>query len=289
MSFASEVKRELLGLNLMPCCKDAVVAGILQANGEIIIEQGKMNVKLLTPLPSLIRFLAPVLKNKYNLETETLYLERTNINKSRIYCLTTKTGGERLISDYHLMPFDSITLDDELIENDCCKSSFIRGLFIAKGSINDPRKSDYHLEIVLKKPETAVMVQNILASNGIDVKLSNRRGLSLIYIKRSETISDFLAYVGANSGVLHFEDLRIRRDLNNSVNRVMNCDIANAQKSLEYCERQLNAIKFLKDHQYDLKLSVRLQDAIRLREEYPDATLAELSEYSENILGKHIS
>ena len=176
-----------------------------------------------------------------------------------------------------------------MIENDCCKRSFIRGCFISKGSINDPRKSNYHLEIVFKKPEMALMVHDILENDGIESHLTTRRNQSLLYIKRSETISDFLAYMGANSGVLHFEDQRIMRDLKNSVNRVMNCDIANASKSLQYCNDQLSAIEYIKSHGYYKKMTIRLQDAIKLREEYPEATLQELSDYSENILGKHLS
>ena len=289
MSFASEVKKELLSLQMMPCCRDAMLAGILQGSSEIILSNKGMNLKIETPLPSLIRFLAPLLKSKYQCETQTSFLERTNINKSRIYVLEIKTNAERIINDYHLMPFDTLTLDDELLENDCCRRSFIRGAFISKGSINDPRKSNYHLEICFKKAETAVIALNILEAEGLTSKLSTRRGQSLLYIKRSEVISDMLAFMGANSGVLHFEDLRIMRDLKNSVNRVMNCDIANASKSLQYCKEQLEAINYLKDHGFDKHLSLRLQDAIRLREEYPEATLSELSEYSENILGKHLS
>ena len=289
MSFASEVKKELLGIDTMPCCKDAMAAGILQGASEIVLSGGQMHLTIKSVLPSVIRYLAPSLKAKYQLETETSYLEKTNINKKRIYCLKILSKSERLINDYHLLPFDTITLDDELIENDCCKRAFIRGSFIAKGSINDPRKSTYHLEMLFRKAEIAVIVQNILAQNGIKMKLTTRKNQSLLYLKKSEMISDFLAYVGANSGVLHFEDLRIMRDLKNSVNRVMNCDIANASKSLKYCNEQLEAIHYLREHAYDKKMTVRLQDAIRLREEYPEATLQELSDYSENILGKHLS
>lgn len=289
MSFATEVKKELLSIDTMPCCKDALVAGILQGNGEIVIGGKSIKLTVKSPMPSVIRYLAPVLKQKYNLQTETSYLEKTNINKSRIYCLKVLDDARQIIHDYHLMPFDTVTIDDELIENDCCQVAFIRGLFIAKGSINDPRKSNYHLEIVFKKPEIAVITKNILDNAGIDTTLTTRRNQTMLYIKKSELISEFLAFMGANSGVLQFEDLRIRRDLNNAVNRVMNCDIANANKSLHYCNEQLKAINYLKEKDLIIKLTLRLQDAIRLREEYPEASLSELSEYSDKVLGKHMS
>lgn len=289
MSFASEVKKELLSLEVDSCCKDAIALGILQGNSEIVLANLKAKLLVKSPLPSVIRYLAPILKKKYNASTQTSFLEKTNINKSRIYCLEILENSKQIIDDYHLFPFDTITLDDPIIQNECCKMAFIRGLFISKGSINDPRKSNYHLELVIKKPELAVIVQQILLDYGIPMTLTTRRNQSMLYIKKSELISEFLAFLGANSGVLQFEDLRIMRDLQNSVNRVMNCDIANSQKSLQYCKEQMEAITFIKEKGIYNKLTFRLQDAIRLREEYPDSTLAELSDYSSNILGKHLS
>ena len=289
MSFAREVKKELLSLEVDSCCKDAIALGILQGNSEIVLANLKTKLIVKSPLPSVIRYLTPILKKKYGVETQTSYLEKTNINKSRIYCLEISENSKKIIDDYHLFPFDTVTLDDPLLQNECCKMAFIRGLFISKGSINDPRKSNYHLELVVKKPEIAVMVQQILYEYGIPMTLTARRSQSMLYIKKSELISEFLAFLGANSGVLQFEDLRIMRDLQNSVNRVMNCDIANSQRSLQYCKEQMEAIQYLKEKGLYNKLTLRLQDAIRLREEYPDATLSELSDYSSNILGKHLS
>lgn len=289
MSFATEVKKELLNLDITSCCKNALVAGVLQGNGEIIIANKQIKLQATSFMPSVIRYIAPFIKQKFDIQTQTSFLEKTNINKKRIYLLEIVDDSKPIIDEYHLMPFDTITIDDELLENDCCKRAFIRGCFIAKGSINDPRKSDYHLEITFKKAEMAVMVSEILLDNGIESKITSRKNQSLLYIKKSETISDFLAYMGANSGVLQFEDIRIMRDLNNTVNRMMNCDISNGKKSLNCCNQQLSAIKYLREHQLDKKLTVRLQDAMRLREEYPDCTLAELSDFSTNILGKHLS
>lgn len=289
MSFASEVKKELLSLEVDSCCKDAIVAGILQGNSEIVLANLNVKVLVKSPLSGVLRYISPVLKKKYDVVTQISYLEKTNINKSRIYCLEILDKAKEIVDDYHLFPFDTITFDDKLLANDCCKAAFVRGLFISKGSISDPRKSNYHLEIVFKKPEIAVMVQQIVSEYGIPMTLTARRNQSMLYIKKSEIISEFLAFLGANTGVLQFEDLRIMRDLQNSVNRVMNCDIANSQKSLQYCSEQIEAINYLKEKGLYNKLTLRLQDAIRLREEYPDATLSELSDYSSNILGKHLS
>ncbi|MBR2892089.1 MAG: DNA-binding protein WhiA [Bacilli bacterium] len=289
MSFATEVKKELLGLDLTPCCKKALIAGILHGIGEVAIVDRKFKLKVSSFMPSVIRYIAPFIRNEYGLQTQTSYLERTNINKKRIYCLEILDDPTDLLDELHLLPFDAIVYDDDLVDSECCKRAYVIGSFIAKGSINDPRKSDYHLEILFRKAESVILVKEILFNNGIEAKVINKNNQYLLYIKKSETISNFLAYVGANSGVLQFEDLRIMRDLNNAVNRMMNCDISNGKKSLNCCNEQLEAIKFLKEHELDKKLTIRLQDAMKLREEYPDATLSELSDFSENILGKHLS
>ena len=187
------------------------------------------------------------------------------------------------------MPLDSYTIEDELFENECCASAFVRGCFIAKGSINDPKKSNYHLEIIFKKFETASLVLNILKDNYISASITNKKNQYLLYIKKSEEISKFLAFVGATESMFELENARILRDYHNNVNRTMNCDIANGNKSLQYCNKQKEAIDFLEEHNIVQKLTSRLQDAINLRKEYPDSSLAELSEFSSNILGKEMS
>ena len=110
-----------------------------------------------------------------------------------------------------------------------------------------------------------------------------------MYIKKSEEISKFLAYIEATEAVFEFENSRILRDYYNNVNRTINCDIANGNRSMQYCEKQKEAIDYLEKHDLVSKLSNRLQDAISLRKEYPDSSLSELSELSSNVLGKEMS
>lgn len=291
MSFAAELKKELLQNEYSDDCMQALVAGILQGNCDLFIKDNKMMLRILSFMPSVIRFLVPYFKKRYDVQTETSYLDRVNINNKRIYCIEIANNVDAIIKDHHLSIFDYVSLHEKtsLVKDEECQKAFVAGCFISKGSINDPRKSSYHLEILLRKPENAYTVMEILAENGIVTSNITRRNQTLVYIKRSEAISNCIAYMGAYSGVLHFEDYRIRRDMNNSVNRAMNCDISNYKKSLEYCNRQLEAIKYIKEHKKDEKMSQRLKDAMRLRETYPDSTLAELSELSENILGKHLS
>jgi len=289
MSFATEVKKELLRLEYNDEALMAFVTGIMQDSSSIIIKEGKMMLRVQSFMPSIIRFLVPFLKTKYDAQTETSYLDKTNINKKRIYCLEILDKVDEIIKDMSLSFFDSIKIDSPILKTDKAKKAFVSGCFLSKGSISDPRKSSYHLEILFRKQDNAYTVMEILGDNGIVTSNIQKKNQTLVYIKRSETISNFLAFIDAYSGVLEFEDLRIRRYMNNEVNRAMNCDISNYKKSLEYCNKQLQAIKYIKDRELDAKLSQRLKDAMKLREAYPDSTLSELSELSENILGKHLS
>ena len=289
MSFAREVKKELLGIDNLNCCQNAVFAGILHLLADVSISIGSLNISIKSPINSVIRYLLPIFKHKYNLDGELSYKLENGLKSQKYYYLKYRQVSNDILSEYHLLPLDSFMATDELFDNECCKSAFVRGCFIAKGSINDPKKSNYHLEIMFKKIESANLVKQFLEENDVKSNVIQKKNQYLLYIKKSEEISKFLAYVGATEGVFEFENSRILRDYYNNVNRTINCDIANGNKSLQYCKKQQEAIEYLEKYNIVPKLSNRLQDAIMLRKEYPDSSLFELSELSSNILGKKLS
>ncbi len=289
MSFAREVKKELLNMNNLECCVHAQIAGIIHSLAEIGIALGGMNITFKSPINGIIRYILPYMKHHYQLEGELSYRTESGLKKQKYYYLKYEKVDTSIIEKYHLLPLDSYEITDALLENECCTSAFVRGCFIAKGSINDPKKSNYHLEIIFKKIETASLVLNILKDNAINASIINKKNQYLLYIKKAEEISRFLAYIEATEAVFEFENSRILRDYYNNVNRTINCDIANGNRSMQYCEKQKEAIDYLEKHDLVSKLSNRLQDAINLRKEYPDSSLSELSELSSNVLGKEMS
>ena len=241
-----------------------------------------------TQMPQLLRYLIPHLRTRYQINPQIRFYEKSGIFKSRIYVLEITENIQPLVEDMRLLPWTEDSAKN-LNFSDDEEQAFIRGSFVAKGSINDPKKSRYHAEILFQEEPLARLAQAILTKNEIKANVLAKNNQHLLYIKKAEDISSFLAYLQATSGVFYFADSRILRDLNNSVNRIMNCDIANGNKSLMYCQRQLEAIAYLEEKGYIAKLSPRLQDAIRLRKEYKDASLSELSELSANVLGKYMS
>ncbi len=290
MSFASEVKKELLNISsLDECCKKAVLYGLLQGNSEIMITSSGLKIVVKSTILNVLKIMIPLLKELYNVNIGMSYKDEISLRKRRFYYLEIIDHADDIISDFKLMPFTHLSRSDAIIENACCKSSFLRGLFIAKGSINDPRKNCYHFEISSSKDNLIRFAARLFKSKGINVSIMERRNQSVLYVKRSEDISSCLAIIGASSGVFYFEDQRIVRDVNNMANRMTNCDIANEIRCAKSCDEQLSAIEYIRSVGQFERMPVRLQTIALLREEYPDSSLEELSYYSENIFGKRLS
>ena len=290
MSFASEVKKELLNItSLDECCKKALLYGLLQGNSEILITSSGFKVIVKSTILNVLKIMIPLLKDLYNLNIGMSYKDEVSLRKRRFYYLEIIDHADEIISEFKLMPFTHLSRSDEIISNACCKSAFLRGLFIAKGSINDPRKNCYHFEISSSKDNVIRFAARLFKSKGINVSIMERRNQYVLYVKKSEDISSCLAIIGASSGVFYFEDQRIVRDVSNMANRMTNCDIANEIRCAKSCDEQLTAIEYIRSMGQFEKMPIRLQTIALLREEYPDSSLEELSYYSENLFGKRLS
>ena len=164
-----------------------------------------------------------------------------------------------------------------LVEDDCCKAAFLRGAFLAGGSVTDPIKG-YHLEITTTHQsvarETDALIREI---SDFSPKTAQRSGGQVLYIKQSELICDFLTYLGAPIAAMGIMEARLEKELNNKVNRRCNCDEANTSKVVEAAQEQLAAIRILRERRLVTKLPVKLQQAIQAREENPEASLTELA------------
>ncbi len=164
-----------------------------------------------------------------------------------------------------------------VVENDCCKASFLRGAFLAGGSVTDPAKG-YHMEITTTHlsvaRETFALMEEVL---GFYPKTAARGGGQVLYLKQSEQISDFLTYLGAPISAMGIMEARLEKELNNKVNRRCNCDEANTSKVVEAAQEQLAAIRILKEKGLIEQLPKKLQDAVSARLQNPEASLTELA------------
>ncbi|MEG0995055.1 MAG: DNA-binding protein WhiA [Bacilli bacterium] len=155
--------------------------------------------------------------------------------------------------------------------------SYLRGVFLAKGSINDPKTSRYHLEILVDWENEANNIADLLNSFSLNSKIINREKGYMVYIKEAEKISDFLRIISASIAVMYFEDIRIYRDHKNMTNRLNNCEQANIDKIIETANNQINYINKIKDIMGLDILDDKLKEASLYRLKYPDASLFELS------------
>ena len=174
---------------------------------------------------------------------------------------------------------DTVALHINLpvVEEDCCKTAFFRGAFLASGSVTDPAKC-YHIELSTTHKfvatESYVLMQEVL---GFYPKTAERNGAQVLYIKQSDMISDFLTYLGAPVAAMGIIEARLEKELNNKVNRRCNCDDANTSKVVEAAQEQLVAIKKLRDRGLVENLPLKLKQALVARENNPELSLTELA------------
>jgi len=180
----------------------------------------------------------------------------------------------------------SLHVNLPVVEDDCCKAAFLRGAFLAGGSVTDPSKG-YHMEITTTHQsvarETDTLIREVMS---FPPKAAMRGGGQVLYIKQSDMISDFLTYLGAPVAAMGIMEARLEKELNNKVNRRCNCDDANLSKVVEAAQEQLAAIRILKVCGQLEHLPAKLQQAAKAREENPEATLTELASMMEPAITK---
>lgn len=291
MSFSTRIKTELQSLKQLDCCNKAELSALLHIGGSI--EKNRQGISLVfqTTNNAVVRRFMILLKSLYDLEHTLIKKQSQKLRKHDIFILKITNQVDFLLSDLSLINDAAVFFQDveqRLIEKECCKKAYLRGAFLATGSINSPETSAYHLEIQAFSEVQANILKDLANHFDLNAKVvKNKRGF-IAYIKEAERIADFLRVIGASNSLFEFEDSRIKRDFKNSINRVINCDIANEKKALDAAAKQLEHIEVI-EKKYRKKLSKSMSEAIFLRKTYPDSSLLELSYASIEHFGNQIS
>ena len=289
MSFASDTKSELLSIKADKCCQLAELSALLRLHGEINLSSNGLRIEFQTTNMQIARRVIKNVKDSYHVEVDVISKKQMKLKKNDIYIIVIKNKANDIITELGLMnQLDSI-YDEPLLVKECCKRSYLRGAFLASGSINSPTSSSYHLEIYSTDESYALVLSELMNSFNLKSKVVRRKKGFIAYIKESEKIADFIRVVGAINALFTFEDERIKRDFVNSITRVMNMDIANQNKTLNAANKQLRAISVLENMIESSKLPKSMTEAITLRKEYPESSLNELSDHSESMFKKRIS
>lgn len=259
MSFSSEVKQELSSINTYSksnLIEAELIGYLMSAN----IKEENEKIEFIT-------------ENEFNIERIYKILFKLKIEYEPE---TRRKTFVAKINKPNLRNIEDLETEEE-------KKALIRGIFLGSGSINDPTKK-YHLEILLNDKDVAQYIQNILKSFNIKAKILEMN--NTIYIKEGEEISKFLAFIGAQKSVLKYEEIRVMREIRNNVNRQVNCETANLNKTISASVMQIEAINYLKKIKKYEELPISLQEIAELRLEYPEMSLKDLGSLLENSLGK---
>ena len=295
MSFSSDTKDELARIEPESvCCMLAELAAIVSIGGTIgLMSAGRMRLTVESENAATARRVYSLFKRLFDVRAELTTLRHTRLGGRNTYRLTLHgdeasfvlegCGILRRSEQGHIGI--RRTIPKEIVSRRCCRRAFVRGAFLAGGSIANPER-EYHLEFVLGDEGFAASLLRFLAKYDLNVKAVSRKGAYVLYLKEGDQIVTLLSLMGAHSALCELENIRIQKDIRNNVNRVVNCDSANLQKTLDASTRQVEAIEYIRDHYGLDNLPPLLGEVARLRLDYREVSLQELGEMLTPPVGK---
>lgn len=274
MSFSGNAKTEMCrGIPQRHCCALAQCFGVLLFCNSF----SARGIRIITESKEFAVMLPKLFKKAFNITFDVI--PEVETGSKLTFQITSPEKIQQIMGAYGFDPADTLSLHINLpiVEEDCCKTAFLKGAFLAGGSVTDPTKS-YHLEIATTHHSVAREAYSFIhESLGFYPKTAKRGGGQVLYFKNSELISDFLTFLGAPVCAMGIMEARLEKELNNKVNRRCNCDDANTSKVVEAAQEQLAAIRLLHEHGIIDSLPEKLKQAAIAREENPEASLTELA------------
>lgn len=269
MSFSREVKEEPAGhVAGAGHCRAAELAAMMCLSGQYGRDgKGLYTIGFQLENEVVLRKCFTLLKKTYNIE------KNVGITEEEMQVFYRDFGDLEEPADFRY------------IQRPCCRRAFLRGAFLCAGSISDPEKG-YHLEFVCTRESKARQLRQIIQGYGIEARIVPRKKYHVVYIKEGAGIVDLLNVMEAHVALMNLENLRIVKEMRNSINRRVNCETANITKTVNAASRQIEDILFLRDHYGIQKLPPALRQMAEVRLEYPDAPLKELGERLEPPVGK---
>lgn len=295
MSFSSEVKEELSRqVSSARHCQIAEIAAIISLCGRILISaEDQYCIHIHTENIAVARKYFTLVRKTFQAKMEISIRQNVYLKKSKTYTVTVVNHEEalrilqasRLLDEHNEINENLSLISNLIIQQQCCKRAFIRGAFLAAGSISDPEKF-YHFEIVCATMAKAEQLRNIIHVFDIDAKIVCRKKYYVVYIKEGSQIVEILNVMEAHISLMNLENVRILKEMRNSVNRKVNCETANINKTVSAAVKQIEDIKYIQKTIGFEKLSEGLEEIAKIRLEQPEATLKELGMMLEPAVGK---
>ena len=286
MSFTTTVKEEITSIKSSKSELIAELSAYIRNNGNI----SKNEITMTTENFFLVEHIQESLKSLYQIEVKVDTIKNLNFSKNDLYQITLKK--ETYLQDLCVIDEKGNYL--ETVPNYIVGANeeirgYLRGIFLSVGSMNDPKTSRYHMELLVEKPKESVFVQKLLNLFDLNAKILNRDKGYMIYIKEAEKISDFLKIMGANKAVIYYENVRVYRDKKNNTNRLNNMEQANMDKVIETATLQLEDIQIIEENDGLMLLDDKVKEVLEYRKKYPEASSKELAEIISLETNKYIT
>lgn len=294
MSFSGNVKEELSKQwSSARHCQIAELAALLSICGAIVINsRNEYVLKIHTENKAVARKVFTLIEKTFNIEAD-ISIRRNMVKQSVSYAVVVKRHVDALrilqatkLVDEQKAGFEEVHIVNPIVvQQICCRRAFLRGIFLAAGSMSDPAKS-YHFEIVCVAEAMAVQIRELMCSFSMDAKIVRRKKTYVVYLKEGAQIVDILNVMEAHISLMELENVRILKEMRNTVNRKVNCETANINKTVSAAVKQLEDITYLRDTIGFEKLSEGLEEVALARLSHPDASLKELGELLSPPVGK---
>ena len=288
MSYTETIKEEISYIKSTKSEMIAELSGFVRNNATFI--DGSLS--LTTENTDTLNRVKTFLKTLYNVDADITVIDNLNFSKKDLYSITFEEHQEKILkalayndedNEFIKVPPTYIVGGNEEIR------AYLRGVFFSSGSVNDPKTSRYHMELLISNPDEAVFIQKMLNIFDLNAKILNREKGYMIYIKEAEKISDYLKILGATKAVLYYENVRVYRDQKNKTNRLNNCEQANMDRIFETANQQLEQIRIIEENDGAMLLDDKTKEALDYRKKYPEASLKELAEIISLETGKSIT
>lgn len=280
MSFASQTKKELTQLTSRRCCGLAELSALVRMNGSVQFGGQKFILDVTTENAAIARRMYTLTKQAFDVHAELLVRKKMRLKKNNVYIVRIRQGVKDILEQLGIMKdgdfFHGIL--PRMVDKPCCKRAYLRGAFLAGGSVNHPESANYHLEIFTSYREHCEAMLELVKDYQLNARGIERKKGYVLYIKEGEKITEFLNIIGAHQALLYFEDVRIVKDMRNSVNRLVNCETANLNKSVGAAMKQIENIRLIEQQIGLDQLPDRLREVAEMRLKHPDMNLTELGE-----------
>lgn len=281
MSFASQTKKELTMIEADACCEKAELSALIRMNGSVEVSNQRIYLDVSTENAAIARRIFTLIKKMFGIHAELIVRKKMRLKKNNIYIVRIPERIQEVLSElnivstgFHFTP----GIDEKIIGSHCCKRAYLRGAFLAGGSVNNPEGSSYHLEIFSMYEVHCQAICDLGNSFDLNARCLERKKGYICYIKEGERIIEFLNIIGAHQALFKFEDVRIMRDMRNSVNRIVNCETANLNKTVGAAVRQIENIRLLEKEMGLENLPEKLREVAEVRLQHPDINLKEVGE-----------